>query len=152
MPQPTPPVPHAAIVSLASHVLPPQHPLAHVVESHLVTHDPLVQMRCAPHDPPSFTLLAEPHIGPLAQDIVPLWQGLSPGWQTALGVQETQTPLLHTPLATVADWHEVPSVAAFIESVHVGTPPAHEVTLPVPQGLPGGVHDAVKVHALQTPE
>jgi hypothetical protein len=37
------------------------------------------------------------------------------------------------------------------ESLHVSVPPAHEVTLPVWQGLVAGAHDLPSWHALQTP-
>jgi hypothetical protein len=147
----TPPVPHAAVVSVVRHVLPLQQPLGQLTESHCVWQVPPRQMRCEPHEPPSFVLVTEPHTGPFEHDMVPIWQGLLFGLHGAFAVHATQLPALQTPV-TVAEEHCVPSLAATIESVHVGVPPAHEVTVPVPQGLPAGVQGAPVVQALHAPE
>jgi hypothetical protein len=62
-------------------------------------------------------------------------------------LHETHAPLLHTRFAP----HDVPSVTAVIEFVHVATPSVHAVTLPLSQGALGGVQTAPTVHALHTP-
>jgi hypothetical protein len=47
--------------------------------------------------------------------------------------------------------HAVPLLVDVMVSVHVATPPVHEVTVPLWHRLVG-VHDSPAVHALHTPE
>jgi len=93
-----------------------------------------------------------PHTGPLVHAIVPCWQGLPGGVQLEFGVQARHAPLpSHTPPETAVVWHEAPAGAGAFWSVQVIVPPAHEVTLPVWQGLLAGEHALPTVHALHAP-
>ena len=74
----------------------------------------------------------EPQTGPLVHVIVPCWQGLPGGVQIAFGVQARHAPFpSHTPLDTPVVWHDAPAGAGVFWSVHVITPPAHDVALPI---------------------
>ena len=128
-----------------------QQPLAHDAPSH-ATQAPAEQICPLPHDLPSLMFIGDPHTGPLVQLIVPCWQGLPGGVQIAFGVQAPQAPLpSHTPLDRPLAWQEAPAAAGAFWSVHVIVPPAHEVTLPIWQGLLAGEHALPTMHALHTP-
>jgi hypothetical protein len=112
------------------------------------THSPEEQTRLVPQGVPSTALVtASMHVEwPLAQDVAPVWHRLA-GTQPWLDVQAMQSPALQTMLVP----HAVPLSAGAFVSVHVATPPAHELSVPTWQ-VSVGLQDAPTTHALQTPE
>ena len=76
-------------------------PGAHEPPAVQAAHDPLRHTAFAPHNPdvPSATLPVSTQVAvPVAQDMVPFWQGLGglPGVQLPVAVQGVQAPLSQT--------------------------------------------------------
>jgi len=113
-----------------------------------VMHCPELQTLSVAQDVPSLPLMNESvHANcPLTQVVVPVWQTLV-GTQVSPAVHGLHAPPKQTSFVP----HEVPFVAATIESAHVATPPVHALTVPVWHGALAGVHDAPTMHALHTP-
>jgi hypothetical protein len=112
------------------------------------THLPAEHTRLLPHGEPSATFVTvSTHVDwPVAQDVTPVWQTVA-GVHPRLAVQSLQLPALQTMFVP----HAVPLLVDVMVSVHVATPPVHEVTVPLWHRLVG-VHDSPAVHALHTPE
>jgi hypothetical protein len=112
------------------------------------THWPEEQTRLVPQGVPSTALVTvSTHVEwPVEQDVAPVWHRFS-GTQPRLDVQAMHAPALQTMLVP----HVVPLPAGVFVSVHVATPPAHELTVPVWHASVG-LQDAPTTHALQTPE
>jgi hypothetical protein len=126
----TPPSPHSAVVSAATHPSALQHPSGQDAAPH-ATQVPSEQTLPVPHGFPWLTAFPATQSGPDEQDIVPLRHVLPVGVHSAFGVQETQLPApSQTPLGTVAVSQALPAAAFVVWSVHVGTPAVHAVTLP----------------------
>jgi hypothetical protein len=95
---------------------------------------------------PSATLEVKEHVdAPVAQDVMPFWQGLLDGLQAVPAVQGEHDPLLHTSLVP----HVMP-LAALRGLVHTDVPVAHEV-VPVWQLLEAGVQPTFAVHITHCP-
>lgn len=96
--------------------------------------------------------VAAPHIGPFAHDIVPDWHGLPAGVHCEFAMQAEHVPSAsHTPAAPLVVRQDVPAFAGVFWSVHVSTPPAHDVTLPMSHWLLAGAHAFPTWHALHIP-
>jgi hypothetical protein len=109
-------------------------------------HWPELHTWLVPQEVPSDKLAVKEHVGvPVAQEVIPFWQGLFDGLQAVPAVQFTHDPLLQTWLLP-----QVIPLAAGRAFVHTEAPVAHEV-VPVWQTLPLGVQPAPAVHATQLP-
>jgi hypothetical protein len=82
---------------------------------------------------------------PVAQESVPVWQGLPPGVQATPAVHATQEPALQTWFVP----HEVPDGSGPV-ATHTGTPAA-QLTTPWVHDMPVGEHSPPAVHALHAP-
>jgi hypothetical protein len=110
------------------------------------THDPPLQTWLVPQLVPFDRLVALTHVEtPPMHDVVPCWQRLPLGLQTAPAVHATHAPLLQTWLVP----HVVP-FATFVTLEQAIAPLAQDV-VPVWQTLPPGLHIWPAVHAVHAP-
>ncbi len=113
-------------------------------------HVPPLQTMLVPHSAPSarFIVVSTHVCFPVAQDVVPAWQGFCGATSGQL------VSLVHAPHAppphTLFMPHGAPLLMGLRASVHVATPPVHALTVPWLHGLVG-VHAALTVHGLHLP-
>jgi hypothetical protein len=133
-------------------VCPGRHPGTHAPPLHVHTppvgrvpvhaeHAPLQQSPPA-HVVPSLTFPVAPHVWvPVVHDVVPVWHTFPLGLQPTPAVHATHCPLSHTMFVP----HEVPFMTLPVE-LHTGEP-LEQLTVPVWQTLPPGLHAWPAVHA-----
>lgn len=82
---------------------------------------------------------------PVAQDVIPRWQGLSDGVHSSFATQETIAPLLQTQFNP----HDVPLATGVVgvEATQVSFPRSHEATVPWSQTALQEVPTLHAVHA-----
>ena len=83
---------------------------------------------------------------PVEHDVVPFLQGLSGGLQAVPPAQATHCPPEHTSFVP----HAVPSLATVPMSLHIATPPEHEMA-PTWHGLAAGEQAAPSEHGAHPP-